>query len=140
MKSFATTAVALLGMASSASALFSSTNSSIFGNQAGSDLGCFNTFESGNSQAIDVCLIGILGGAFFIYFIGPSLGMNVDTQGLLVGHMSSPRRSVETQRSHLLLSERYGYDNAYNYEQQRGDLGKHPFANSGNIVAKAVSK
>ena len=38
------------------------------------------------------------------------------------------------------ISERYGYDNAYNYEQQRGDLGKHPFATSGNIVSKAVSK
>ena len=80
MKSFATTAVALLGLASSASALFT-TNSSLFGNQAGSDLGCFNTFESTNSQAIDVCLIGLLGGAFFIYFIGPSIGMNIDTQG-----------------------------------------------------------
>ena len=79
MKSFATT-VALLGLASSASALFT-TNSSIFGNQAGSDLGCFNTFEATNSQGLDVCLIGLLGGAFFLYFIGPSLGMNVDTQG-----------------------------------------------------------
>ena len=79
MKSFATV-VALLGLASSASALFN-TNSSIFGNVAGSDLGCFNTFETTNSQAIDVCLLGLLGGAFFLYFIGPSIGMTVESQG-----------------------------------------------------------
>ena len=114
MKSFATVAVVLLGMTSSASALFN--NQSLFNNQNGADLGCFNTFETTNSNAFDVCTWGLLGGAFFIFFFASYAGMSPDN------------------------SARLGYDNAYNYEQQRGDLGKHPFANSGNIVSKAVSK
>ena len=114
MKSFATVAVLLLGLTSSASALFFKNESMI--NQNGADLGCFNTFETTNSNAFDVCTWGLLGGAFFIFFFASYAGMSPD------------------------ISARHGYDNAYNYEQQRGDLGKHPFANSGNIVSKAVSK